>query len=90
MQRIFLVIRNRHPAAFPLVRRRGQNLDGFMPSRSRLQFTLVLVVLVALCVFVPGMLYFTELALRELRFLWWLVLLIGGLIWLLAHLRRKK
>jgi len=58
--------------------------------RSRLQVTLAIVLLVALVVFVPGFLYFTELALRELRFMWWLILLLGGAIWLLTRLGRKK
>jgi len=60
-----------------------------MASPNRLRFTLVLVLLVALCVFVPSVLYFTELALRELRVVWWLLLLIGGLLWLLALGRRR-
>jgi hypothetical protein len=61
-----------------------------MPSRPRLPITLALALLVALCVFVPSVLYFTELALRELRLMWWLILLLGGVIWLLARLERKK
>jgi hypothetical protein len=61
-----------------------------MPSRHRLQVTLAIVLLVALCVFVPSFLYFTELALRELRFMWWLILLLAGLLWLLTRLVRKK
>ena len=67
-------------------------LNLTMPDtpRSRLQVTLVIVLLIALAVFVPGFLYFTELALRELRFMWWLILLLGGAIWLLTRLGRKK
>lgn len=61
-----------------------------MPSRPRLPVTLAIVLLVALCVFVPSVLYFTELALRELRIMWWLILLLGGVIWLLMRLERKK
>jgi hypothetical protein len=61
-----------------------------MPSRPRLPVTLAIVLLVALCVFVPSVLYFTELALRELRLMWWLILLLGGAIWLLTRLERKK
>ena len=61
-----------------------------MPARPRLQLTLVLVLLVALCAFIPGVLYFTELALRELRFMWWLIVLLGGVIWLLTRLKRKE
>ena len=67
-------------------------LNLTMPDtpRSRLQVTLVIVLLIALGVFVPGFLYFTELALRELRFMWWLILLLGGAIWLLTRLGPKK
>jgi len=61
-----------------------------MPSRRRLQVTLAIVLLIALAVFVPGVLYFTEMALRELRFMWWLILLLGGAIWLLSRGEQKK
>jgi hypothetical protein len=77
--------------SFALVRRRGRNLDESMPSpRKRLSLALAVVLLAALAVFVPSFLYFTELALRELRFLWWLILLLVGAIWLLGALGRKK
>jgi len=56
-----------------------------MPSRRRLPIILVIVLLVALGVFVPSALYFTELALRQLRFLWWLILLLGVALWLLTR-----
>ena len=62
-----------------------------MPSpRKRLSLLLAVVLLAALAVFVPSFLYFTELALRELRFMWWLILLIATAIWLLGGLGRKK
>jgi hypothetical protein len=62
-----------------------------MPSpRNRLHLVLAVVLLAALAVFVPSFLYFTELALRELRFMWWLILLLGAAIWLLTGLARKK
>ena len=61
-----------------------------MPPRPRLQVTLAVVLVVALCVFVPSFLYFTELALRELRFMWWLILLLGIIFWLLTRLRPKQ
>jgi hypothetical protein len=51
---------------------------------------LAIVLVIALCVLVPGMLYFTELALRELRIMWWLILLLAGVIWLLTRTGRKK
>jgi len=77
-------------ARFPLVRAGERNLDSTMPSRRRLQVTLAIVLLIALAVFVPGVLYFTEMALRELRFMWWLILLLGGAIWLLSRGEQKK
>jgi hypothetical protein len=62
-----------------------------MPSpRKRLSLLLAVVFLAVLAVFVPSFLYFTELALRELRFMWWLILLLGAAIWLLRGLARKK
>jgi len=75
------------------------SVDGIPPPlsitmpdtpRHRLQVTLLIVLLLALAVFVPGFLYFTELALRELRFMWWLILLLGGAIWLLTRLGPKQ
>jgi hypothetical protein len=62
-----------------------------MPSpRKRLSLLLAVALLAVLAVFVPSFLYFTELALRELRFMWWLILLLGAAIWLLRGLARKK
>jgi len=87
---IFTLWKSSTSAISRLCRRAGGRLIGAMPSRSRLQFTLILVLLVALCLFVPSILYFAEVALRELRLIWWLLLLIGGLAWLLALGRRKR
>lgn len=62
-----------------------------MPSpRKRLSLLLAVALLAVLAVFVPSFLYFTELALRELRFMWWLILLLAAAIWLLGGLGRKK
>ncbi len=60
-----------------------------MPARRRLVVTLAILLLVALCALVPGLLYATEVALRQLRLLWWLVLLLGALAWLLLRSRRR-
>ncbi len=65
----------------------GEAMRG---SRKQLQLALVIVALVALALFVPAVLYFTELALRELRLMWWLILLLAGAIWLLGRPGRKK
>jgi len=55
-----------------------------------MQVTLVLILVVALGVFVPGVLYFTELALRELRLMWGIILVLAILLWLLTRLRPRK
>jgi hypothetical protein len=59
-------------------------------TRKQLKLALVIVLLVALALFVPSLLYFTELALRQLRMMWWLILLLAGAIWLLGRPSRKK
>jgi hypothetical protein len=59
-------------------------------TRKQLKLALVIVLLVALALFVPSLLYFTELALRQLRLMWWLILLLAGAIWLLSRPGRKK
>lgn len=61
-----------------------------MPSRPRMQITLLLVLVIALCVFVPGFLYFTELALRELRLMWGIILVLAVVLWLLTRLRPRR
>jgi hypothetical protein len=65
-------------------------LDEIMPPRPRIQITLVLVLVIALCVFVPGFLYFTELALRELRLMWGVILVLALVLWVLTRLRPRK
>jgi hypothetical protein len=76
---------------FALVPPLDAPLDESMPApRNRLNLILGLYLVIALCVFVPGFLYFTELALRELRFMWWLILLLVGVLWLLTALGRKR
>lgn len=73
------------------MRPRSQNLDEVMPSpRNRLSLILAVVLLIVLAVFVPSLLYFTELALRELRYIWWLILLLAAAVWLLGAVRPKK
>ncbi len=47
-------------------------------------------VIVGLCVFFPRMLAFVELAARELRYLWWLVLMVALAVWLIFFFGRKK
>jgi hypothetical protein len=61
-----------------------------MPSRSRLWFLLFLVLGVVLCVLVPGFVYVGRVALRELRVIGWLLLVIAGLLWLLIAAGRRR
>jgi len=54
-------------------------------QRFWLRLSLVGLVIVALCVIFPRALAFAEMAAREIRYLWWLILLVvfgGWLIWL--------
>ena len=55
-----------------------------------LKLLVLLAVLVALVLLFPPALQFVELAARELRYLWWLVLLLALAIWLIWGLGKKK
>ncbi len=57
--------------------------------RPRIQLTLVVLLVIGLCVFVPGFLYFTELALRELRLMWGIILVLAVALWLLTRRRPR-
>jgi hypothetical protein len=50
---------------------------------------LLLGVVVALAFLFPPVLAFVEMASRELRYLWWLVLLVALAIWLIWGIGRK-
>jgi hypothetical protein len=50
----------------------------------------VLIVVTALILLFPPALEFVEMAARELRYLWWLVLLLVLAIWLIWGLGGKK
>jgi len=52
-------------------------------------FVLLLVVAALLLLFPPA-LKFVEMAARELRYLWWLVLLVALAVWLIWGLGAKK
>jgi hypothetical protein len=49
-----------------------------------------LVLVGALCVFFPRMLAFAELAARQLRYLWWLVLILALGVWLAFFFGKSK
>ena len=50
----------------------------------------LLIVVVALALLFPPVLEFVEMAARELRYLWWVVLLVALAVWLIWGLGRKK
>jgi hypothetical protein len=57
--------------------------------RAGLRFGLLVIVLIVLFLVFPRAFGFVEMAARELRYLWWLVLLIALAIWLIWGVKRK-
>jgi len=57
--------------------------------RAALQLGLLLAVVAVLFLVFPAAFRFVEMAARELRYLWWLILLIALAIWLIWGIRRK-
>ena len=57
--------------------------------RAALQIGILLAVIAVLFLVFPAALGFVELAARELRYLWWLILLIALAIWLIWGIKRK-
>ena len=55
-----------------------------------LKLFVLLAVIVGLVLLFPPALKFVELAARELRYLWWLILLLALAVWLIWGLGRKK
>jgi len=71
--------------------RQMKNVSPPDPRRRRLIGLVVLGGLVVLlCVLFPRVLAFTERAARELRYLWWLVLLVAVGLWFFFFFGRKK
>ena len=60
--------------------------------RATVQFSVLVAVIVLLFLLFPAAFAFAELAARELRYLWWMVLLVALAIWLIwgASRRPKK
>jgi len=50
----------------------------------------LLMVVAALILLFPPVLEFVEMAARDLRYLWWLILLLALAVWLIWGLGRKK
>jgi hypothetical protein len=58
-------------------------------ARAALQIGVLLAVIAVLFLVFPAAFGFVELAARELRYLWWLILLIALAVWLIWGIRRK-
>lgn len=58
-------------------------------ARALLQIGVLAAVIVVLCLLFPSAFAFVEMAARELRYLWWLILLVALAIWLIWGMRRK-
>lgn len=68
-----------------------KNVTPPSPQRKRLVALVVAgVLVVVLCLLFPRMLAFVELAARELRYLWWLILLAALGVWFFFFFGRKK
>lgn len=59
-------------------------------QRAGLQICVLLAVIVALLLIFPRALSFAEKATRELRYLWWIVLLLALALWLIWGAKRKR
>jgi len=57
--------------------------------RAAIQMLVLLAVVLVLLVIFPGMFAFVEMAARELRYLWWLILLAALAVWLIWGLGRR-
>jgi type VI protein secretion system component VasK len=58
--------------------------------RAVIQVCVLLAVLVALVLIFPSAFEFAEMAARELRYFWWLALIVALAIWLMFGLGRKN
>ena len=61
-----------------------------MNPRVLLQWALVAAFVLGLFLFFPSALGFVEMAARELRYFWWLILLVALAVWLMWAGRRKS
>ncbi len=58
-------------------------------SRAILQITILAIVVIALMLLFPRAYEFVERAGRELRYFWWLILLLALAVWLIWGIGRK-
>jgi hypothetical protein len=59
-------------------------------TRKKILIAVAIIIVIALCVIFPRVLAFAELAAREIRYLWWLILLAAVGIYLSFFFGRKK
>lgn len=60
------------------------------PSRRFIAFVIAGILVVALCIIFPRVLAFAELAARELRYFWWLILIAAVGVYLAFFAGKKK
>lgn len=58
-------------------------------KRALVQVLMLVGICIILFLIFPGALAFVELAAREIRYLWWVILLVALAIWLIWGLGRK-
>jgi uncharacterized membrane-anchored protein len=58
-------------------------------AKAGCQVFVLLAVVVTLVLLVPPVFAFVEMAARELRYLWWLILLVALAVWLIWGIGRK-
>ena len=58
--------------------------------RAILQITVLVVVIGSLVLFFPRAYAFAEMSARELRYFWWLVLIVALAMWLIFGLGRRR
>jgi hypothetical protein len=58
--------------------------------RATLQILVLIIVIGSLIYFFPRVSEFVEMSARELRYFWWLVLMVALALWLIFGLGRKR
>lgn len=58
-------------------------------QRAGIQLAVLVAVIVTLCLLFPSVLRFVELGAREIRYLWWLILIVALAVWLIWGASRK-
>lgn len=58
-------------------------------TRAGLRAAVLIAVVVGLFLIFPRMFAFTEMAARELRYFWWLILLVALAVWLIWGIKKR-